>query len=241
MVPIFKKELSQFFSSLTGYLAIGVFLLLMGLFLFIFPDTSILDFGYATPDRFFELAPWILLLLAPAVGMRSFSDEFKTGTWEILKTKPITVWQIIGGKFLASLTVALLALAPTVVYIFTIKSLSINGSIDGGGILGSYLALFFLTLVFTSIATCCSALSANAVIAFILSALLCFIMYQGFHAVSQIPVLQGGADYWIALLGIDAHYLSMSRGMVALKDLLYFVIMAALFLTIAYKLVANRS
>lgn len=240
MVAIFKKELSQFFSSLTGYLAIGVFLLLMGLFLFIFPDTSILDFGYATADRFFELAPWILLLLVPSIGMRSFSDEFKTGTWELLKTKPISVWQIIWGKYLAALAVALLALLPTIIYIFTIKSLSINGSIDVGSILGSYLALVFLTAAFTAIATCCSALSSNAVVAFLLSALICYIMYKGFDAVSKIPVLQGGSDYWIALLGFDAHYVNMSRGMLALKDLVYFGLITGLFLIIAHKQVAKR-
>ena len=138
MFPIYKKEISQFFSSLTSHLAMGVFLLLMGLFLFIFPETSILDYGYATLDKFFELAPYILLLLTPAITMRSFSDEFRGGTWELLKTKPVSLSQIIIGKYFAALSVALLALVPTLIYVYTIKILSINGSIDAGGIAGSY-------------------------------------------------------------------------------------------------------
>ena len=128
MYPIFKKEISQFFSSLTSHLAMGVFLLIMGLFLFIFPDSSILDYGYATLDKFFELAPYILLLLIPAITMRSFSDEFKSGAWELLKTKPISLGQIVAGKYFAALIIALLTLVPTLVYVFTIRSLSINGS-----------------------------------------------------------------------------------------------------------------
>src|ERR1700754_2722942 len=124
MWPVCKKEFRQFFSSLPGYIAIVVFLLLNGLFLFVFPDTNILDFGYATLDRFFQLAPWILLLLIPAITMRSFADEFKTGTYEILQTRPLTRWQIITGKYFGSLVVVFIALLPTIVYIFSIQKLS---------------------------------------------------------------------------------------------------------------------
>jgi len=240
MFPIYKKEIRQFFSSLTGYLAIAVFLLLMGLFLFIFPDTSLLDYGYATLDKFFELAPYILLLLIPAITMRSFADEFKAGTWELLKTKPLSLAQVISGKYFAALTVALLALIPTVVYVITIKWLSVNGSIDGGGIAGSYIGLLFLTAVFTAIGIFCSSITSNPVVAFLLSAFSCFLVYNGFEAVSRIPALQGGADYWVESLGVDAHYRSMSRGLLELKDVLYFGIICSLFLLLTQKMILKK-
>src|SRR5215470_755789 len=127
MWSVCKKEFRQFFSSLTGYIAIVVFLLLNGLFLFVFPDTNILDFGFATLDKFFELAPWILLLLIPAITMRSFADEFKSGTFEILQTKPLSRWQLVTGKYLGSLAVVLIALLPTVIYAITVLRLSVEG------------------------------------------------------------------------------------------------------------------
>ncbi|CAN5747709.1 gliding motility-associated ABC transporter permease subunit GldF [soil metagenome] len=240
MYPIFKKEISQFFSSLTSHLAMGVFLLIMGLFLFIFPETSILDYGYATLDKFFELAPYILLLLVPAITMRSFSDEIKSGTWELLKTKPVSLSQIIGGKYFAALAIALLSIVPTFVYVFTIRTLSINGSIDGGGIAGAYIGLIFLIALFTAIGICCSALSSNSVVAFLLSAFVCFLIYMGFSAVSRIPALQGGADYWIENLGADIHYQNMSRGLIEIKDLLFFFIISLLFLLVTKKLVMKK-
>ena len=240
MFPIYKKEISQFFSSLTSHLAMGVFLLLMGLFLFIFPETSILDYGYATLDKFFELAPYILLLLTPAITMRSFSDEFRGGTWELLKTKPVSLSQIIIGKYFAALSVALLALVPTLIYVYTIKRLSINGSIDAGGIAGSYIGLVLLTALFTAIGICCSAITSNAVVAFLLSAFVCFIAYMGFGAVSRIPALQGGADYWVENFGADMHYQNMSRGLVEIKDLVFFVVLSSMFLVFTKRLVMDK-
>src|SRR5262245_5280757 len=168
MWSVCKKELGQFFSSLTGYIAIIVFLLVNGLMLFVF-DNNILDFGYATLDRFFEMAPWILLLLIPAITMRSFSEEFKTGTFELLQTRPIGRWQIVAGKYAGSLTVVVIALIPTIVYFFSVQSLSSGEGIDTGATIGSYIGLFFLAAVFTSIGICCSSLTANSVAAFIIS------------------------------------------------------------------------
>ena len=144
MWSIFKKELNQFFSNLTGYIAIILFLLINGVFLFMLGDSSIFEFGYASLDKFFELAPWILMFLVPAITMRSLSDEFKAGTFEILKTKPLSSWQIVLGKYFAILVVLLLAILPTIMYIITIKVLSAQGGIDSGGILGSYIGLFLL-------------------------------------------------------------------------------------------------
>ena len=239
MWSVCKKELRQFFSSLTGYIAIIIFLLLSGLFLFIFPDTNLFDGGYATLDVFFEMAPWILLLLIPAISMRSFSDEFKSGTYEILATRPLSKWQIIGGKYIASLIIVVIALLPTGVYVYTIHALS-TGGIDSGGIAGSYIGLFFLAAAFTAIGVCCSSFTGNAVVAFLLSAFACFLLYSGFSAVSKIPSLQGGPDYITEMLGIDFHYRSISRGAVDSRDIFYFLSVIGFFLFITYKKLLAR-
>src|SRR5687767_13880381 len=153
MWSVCKKELRQFFSNLTGYIAIIVFLLVNGLVLFVFRN-NILDTGYASLEDFFRFAPWVLMFLAAAVSMRSFSEEFKTGTFEILQTRPLSTWQIVTGKFLGSLIVAVIALLPTLVYYFTINHLASTGGIDSGAAAGSYLGLFLLTAVFTAISIC---------------------------------------------------------------------------------------
>jgi gliding motility-associated transport system permease protein len=231
MWSVCKKEFRQFFSSLTGYIAIIVFLLLNGLFLFVFPDTNILDYGYATLDKFFELAPWILLLLIPAITMRSFADEFKSGTFEILQTKPLSRWQLVSGKFLGSFGVVLIALIPTVIYAISVQQLATApGGIDMGGTIGSYIGLIFLAGAFVAIGIGCSSVTNNAVVAFIAGAFLCFLLYSGFNAISRIPALQSGADYYIEMLGIDFHYRSVSRGVVDSRDIIYFISIIAFFL-----------
>ncbi len=240
MKPLLFKELKQFFGNLTGFLSVGLFLLLMGLFLFVFPETSLLDYGYATLDKFFEMAPWIMLLLVPAVTMRSFSDEFRGGTWEILKTRPLTLSKIIGAKYLAAVIVVLLALVPTFFYVLTIKLLSINGSIDSGAIAGSYIGLICLVAVFTAIGICSSALTSNPIISFLLAAFVCYAMYKGFTAVSAIPALQGNAGYWISLMGIDDHYRDVSRGVLALQDAVYFAAIAGMFLLFTRQLISRK-
>ncbi|HWB94050.1 MAG TPA: gliding motility-associated ABC transporter substrate-binding protein GldG, partial [Puia sp.] len=230
MWAICKKELRQFFSNLTGYIAIIVFLLLNGLMLFVFPDTDILSFGYATLDKFFELAPWILLLLIPAITMRSFSDEFRMGTYETLQTVPLSRGRLIMGKYLASLIVVLIALLPTLVYYLCIQRLSGQGGIDTGATTGSYLGLVLLSAVFTAIGIWCSSFTTNAVVAFIGAAFACFVLYSGFGAISALPVFSAGLDYYIGMLGIDFHYRSVSRGVVDCRDVLYIFSMIFLFL-----------
>lgn len=239
MWSVCKKELRQFFSSLTGYIAIIVFLLVNGLVLFVFED-NILDFGYATLDRFFQLAPWILLLLIPAITMRSFAEEFKTGTYEILQTRPLTRWQIIGGKYLGSLIVVFIALLPTIIYILSIQRLSSNEGIDLGATIGSYIGLFFLTAVFTAISICCSSFTNNAVIAFIVSLLGCALLYYGFSAISRMPVLANGPDYYTEMIGIDFHYRSISRGLIDTRDLIYFLSVIFLFFSITNRNLLKR-
>ncbi|HQU56242.1 MAG: gliding motility-associated ABC transporter permease subunit GldF [Chitinophagaceae bacterium] len=239
MWSVCKKELRQFFSSLTGYIAIIVFLLVNGLVLFVF-DGNMLDFGYATLDRFFQLAPWILLLLIPAITMRSFSEEFKTGTYEILQTRPLSKWQIIGGKYFASLIVVFIALLPTLIYIFTIQQLSATEGLDIGATIGSYIGLFFLAAVFTAISLACSSFSSNAMVAFIASLIGCTLLYYGFNAISKLPALSNGPDYYTEMLGIDFHYHSISRGLIDTRDVVYFISVILLFLTITFRNLVQR-
>ena len=239
MWSVCKKELRQFFSSLTGYIAIIVFLLVNGLVLFVF-ENNIFDFGYATLERFFQLSPWILLLLIPAITMRSFAEEFKAGTYEILQTRPLSNFQIITGKYFGSLIVVLIALLPTVIYIFSIQSVSSNEGIDMGATIGSYIGLIFLAAVFTSIGICASSFTNNAVVAFIISLIGCALLYYGFSAVSKLPGLNGGADYYVEMLGIDFHYESVSRGVVDTRDLIYFLTVIVLFLSITNRNLLKR-
>ena len=240
MLSICKKEFRQFFSSLTGIIALSVFLLLNGLFLFVFPDSNVLDYGYATLEKFFDIAPWILMFMVPAITMRSFSDEFKTGTFEILQTKPLSKWQLLLGKYFGSLMVMLIAILPTIIYALTIQSLSEEGGIDTGGTIGSYLGLVFLAAVFTAIGICCSSFTPNAVVAFIASAFACFLVYNGFNAISRIPAFQSGADYYIEMLGIDFHYRNISRGVIDSRDIIYFISVIIFFMTITHRNLSKR-
>lgn len=240
MLSICKKELNQFFSNLTGYIAIVLFLLVAGIFLFVLPDSSIFEYGYANLDKFFSLAPWIFLFLIPALTMRSLSEEFKSGTFEILRTRPLTGVQVVLGKYLAVLLISALVLILTLTYVVTIRTLSASGSIDGGGITGSYLGLFFLAAVFAAISLCCSAFTSNAVVAFLISVFACLIMYFGFNAISQLPIFRGNADYYIEMQGIDFHYRSISRGVIDTRDLVYFGSLVFVFLLVTVKKLQSR-
>lgn len=235
MWMICKKEWQQFFSSLTGYIALVVFLLLNGLFLFVFPDTSLLDFGYASLGSFFNLAPWILLFLVPTITMRSLADEYKTGTFELLKTMPLTPSQIVWGKFYGSLLIVVTALLPTIIYAISVQQLSVTGGIDIGGTIGSYAGLLFLGSVFTAIGICASSFTNNTVVAFIAGAFFCFLLYNGFDAFSKLPVFKAGLDYYIEMLGINFHYRSISRGVVDSRDIVYFIGIIVLFLFITQR------
>lgn len=240
MWAICKKELRQFFSSLTGYIAIIVFLLLNGLFLFVFPDSNLLDYGYATLQQFFEQSPWILLLLIPAITMRSFADEFRSGTFEVLRTRPLTSLQIVNGKYAGSLGVVLISLIPTLIYVYTVQSLAIQGGLDMGQTVGSYIGLLFLASAFTAIGICCSSFTNNAVVAFLIAAFVCFLMYSGFNAISRIPAFTAGADYYIEMLGIDFHYRSVSRGVLDTRDVVYFFSLIIVCLMITSRNLSRR-
>lgn len=242
MRSIFVKEINSFFSSIVGYVAIILFLLACGFVLWVVPQTSILDYGYATLEKYFELAPGLLMFLIPAVTMRAFPDEFKSGTIEWLSTKPLSHLQIILGKYFAVLLLVVFALIPTLVYVFTIGSLSvIPNNLDTGGILGSYIGLFFLAAAFASIGLFCSSLTSNQIVGFLTSAFACYLLYSGFDALSSIPAFYAGADYYLAMMGLSFHYNSISRGIIDTRDIVYFLSIIVLFVSLTQLSLARRN
>ena len=241
MKSIVLREIKSFFGSPIGYLVIAIFLLLNGLFLWIFEgDFNILNSGFADLSPFFTISPWILIFLIPAVTMRSFSDEKKQGTIELLMTKPISIWEIVGGKFFGAFLLIVIAIIPTFIYVYVISSLGMpEGNIDMGSTMGSYFGLLFLIASYTAIGIFTSTLSENQIVAFILSVFLCFIFYFGFQGVATF--VKGFEDI-IADFGMDSHFKSMSRGVIDTRDVLYFVSIAILFLSMTvYKLKALKS
>jgi len=240
MWMICKKEWQQFFSSLTGYIAISIFLLLTGLFLFVFPDTNILDFGYATLGSFFDTAPWILLFFVPTVTMRTLADEYKSGTFEILKTLPLSSWQIVRGKFFGAFFIIAAALMPTIIYAVSIQQLSAVGGIDIGGTAGSYLGLLMLSAVYTAVGIAASSFTNNTVVAFIAGAFICFLLYSGFDAISKLPLFKSDLGYYIEMIGINFHYRSISRGVIDIRDIIYFLSVIYLFLLITQRNILKK-
>jgi len=228
MTALVKREITAFFASPIGYLVIGIFLLINGLFLWVFSgDYNILDAGFADLSSFFQLAPWVLLFLIPAVTMRSFSDELKMGTLELLLTKPISVKNIVLGKYFGAVILILIALLPTLLYIVTISQLgSPAGNWDVGSTLGSYIGLLFLVLAYTAIGVFSSTLSQNQIVAFIISVFLCLVLYYGFEGITNL-----GIDFPIETLGMKAHFDSVARGVLDTRDIIYFLSIAALFIS----------
>jgi len=221
MITILKKEFNSFFASPIAYLVIGVFLLINGLFLFIFNDDfNILNAGFADITTFFYLAPWVFLFLIPAVTMKSFADEFNTGTIELLKTKPISNWQIVLGKFWASLLLVCIAIIPTFVYVYTVYQLGNPvGNIDFGSTIGSYIGLLFLAVSYTAVGLFTSTLSKNQIVAFILGVFITFMLFYGFDAIANSF---GNLGFAIQQFGINEHFKSISRGVIDTRDILYF-------------------
>ena len=217
-----------------------VFLLLCGLMLFVFPDTSLLDFGYASLNGFFDIAPWVLLFLVPTVTMRSLADEYKGGTFELLKTMPLKPSQIVWGKFFGALLIITLTILPTIVYAFSLQTLSAVGGLDIGSTIGSYIGLLMLGAVFTSVGICTSSFTNNTVVAFISGAFVCFLLFTGFEAVSKLPVFAAGTGYYIEMLGIKFHYSSISKGVIDIRDVVYFLGVIFIFLLITQRNVAKR-
>ncbi len=229
MIAILKKELNLFFASPIGYLVIAVFLLINGLFLWVFKgEFNILNAGFADLNSFFFITPWFFIFLIPAITMRSFSDEIKLGTIEILKTKPITIWQIVIGKFLGSFILIIIALIPTLTYIYTIIKLGNPvGNLDFGITLGSYFGLLFLASSFTAIGLFTSTLSNNQIVAFIIGVALSYFLFYGFEAIAELNLSQ---SFLIEHLGLYSHFKSIARGVIDTRDILYFASVTFFFL-----------
>lgn len=229
MFAILKKEINSFFASPIGYLVIAIFLILNGLFLWVFKgEFNVLDYGFADLSSFFLLAPWILIFLISAVTMRSFSDEKRQGTLELLLTKPISHLQIVLGKYFGTIILIIIALIPTLLYIYTVYTLGNPvGNLDMGSTLGSYFGLLFLIASYTAIGVFTSTLSDNQIVAFILSVFLCFLFYIGFEGISEFT-----SSTFFEQLGMSYHFKSMGRGVLDTRDIIYFLSVSIFFLTI---------
>lgn len=230
MKSIVLREIKSFFGSPVGYLVIAIFLILNGLFLWVFEgDYNILNTGFADLTPFFTLAPWILIFLIPAVTMRSFSDEKKQGTLELLLTKPLSIWQIVNGKFLGALLLIVMAIIPTFIYVEVISSLGMpEGNIDMGSTIGSYFGLLFLIAAYSAIGIFTSTLSDNQIVAFIVAVFLCFVFFFGFEGLASVLPSVSSV---IASLGMQDHFKSMSRGVLDTRDIIYFVSITVAFLS----------
>lgn len=241
MWSLYKKEIASFFSTLTGYLVVGIFLILTGLFLWVIPgEMNILFGGYATLDPLFYLAPWLYLFLVPAVTMRLFADEKRTGTIELLYTRPLTEFHIVFAKYLAGLTLVVISLLPTLIYFYSVVQLGNPiANIDFGGTWGSFIGLFFLAGIYVSIGVFCSSLTDNQIVSFVIAVVISFVFYYGFEAASEL-VTSNGIRSVIIYLGIDEHYQSISRGVVDSRDLLYFFSVITLFLFFTRIVLSSR-
>lgn len=230
MLAIFRKEINQFFSSPIAYIIMGVFLTAMGLMLWVFPDTSLLENGYADMGTFFNLTPYLLLFLVPAITMRSIADEVRSGTLEWLLSKPVSRWGIVGGKFLASWLLVLITLLPTLLYYGTLYQLGTPvGNIDSAGVFGAYIGLFLLAGVFVAIGLWASSFNDNQVVAFVLGVFGCFLLYVGLSALAGLTAL-GGISYYLSLLALDEQYRALGRGVIDSRNVIYLLSIDVLFL-----------
>ena len=230
MLTILKKEIRSFLSSLIAYVVVAVFLLAIGLFMWVYKDTNALDYGAASLETLFMMAPWVFIFLVSAITMRSFAEEKKAGTIELLTTHPISDWNIILGKFLGALCLVVFALVPTLLYYYTIHKLgSPVGNIDTGAMWGSYIGLLFLGGCYVSVGLFASSLTENQIVAFVLSTFLCFVMFSVLGQVSGL-LDTGTSNYYLEWLGIEYHYQSISRGVIDTRDISYFLGFIAFFL-----------
>lgn len=231
MFSLFRKEINGFFSSLTGYLVVVVFLLANSLFMWVFPgEMNVIDSGYASVDTLFLMAPWVFLFLVPAVTMRLFSEEKRTGTMDLLLSRPLSDLRLILAKYLAALALVIFSLIPSLFYLFSVYLLADPaGNVDMGGTWGSYAGLVFLAGLYVAVGLFCSSITDNQVVAFVLAAGISFFMYTGFEYAGNLKFLEG-INEWITGMGISGHYASMSRGVIDSRDLVYFLGWNAVFL-----------
>ena len=240
MLAIYRKEVNSYLNSLIAYVVIAVFLTGTGLLMWVFPDTSVLTYGFADLSTLFSLGPYVFMFLIPAITMRSFAEERKAGTMELILTQPVTDWQLVFGKYLAAWTIVAMALLPTLIYYFSVYRLgNPMGNLDSAGIFGSYIGLTLLGGVFTAIGTLASSLTENQVIAFILAVFLCFFLYTGFSSLAGLAVW-GDSALVVEKFGILHHYDAMSRGLIDSRNLLYFVTVAAIMLLLTQLVLNSR-
>jgi ABC-2 type transport system permease protein len=242
MITLYKKEISIFFSTIIGYLIIGLFLLISSLILWHdISEINILDNAYASMDSFFSIAPLIFLLFIPSVSMRVFSEEFNTGTIETLITKPISSFEIVTAKFFAVLSLVIIAILPTITYVISIYFLGeTTGNLDLAAVVGSYIGLLLLSSIFASISVYASSLSSNQIVAFILAMIMSSFFFFGFDILSQVPFLQI-VDLTLQKIGISYHYNMMSKGLLKLSDLVYFMSVSLLFIKLTEVVIKNKN
>lgn len=241
MIALLKKEIRTFLSSLIGYVVIGVFLLIVGLFMWIFPgDFNVLDMGFANIDTLFFISPWVFMFLIPAVTMRSFAEEKRSGTIELLFTRPLSDFQIIMAKYLAGLFLVVIAILPTIIYYITVYGLGKPvGNIDSGGTWGSYIGLILLAAGYVSIGIFASAVTSNQIVSFLLAAILSFFMYTGFQSLGSFDLF-GSADDFIMSLGMQDHYASLSLGLIDSRDVIYFIALISIFILLTQTVLRSR-
>jgi len=232
MITILIKEINEFLDSLIAYVVIGIFLSGIGLLMWIFPDTNVLDYGYASMETLFSLAPYVFMFLIPAITMKAFAEEKRTGTIELLYTLPFRDIEIVVGKFLAGFLLVLFSILPTLIYYFSLSYLGNPvGNLDSAGITGSYIGLILLGGIFTAIGILSSALTGNQIVSFLLAAFLCFAFYAGFDSIASINIWSE-TSYLIDQIGILSHYETLSKGLIDISDVVYFISMIVLFLYI---------
>lgn len=242
MRAVYLRELGSYFSSMIAYITVGLLLAVLGLALWVFPDFSLLDTPFASIDALFEIAPLIFIFLIPAFTMRTFAEEKQAATLEVLLTRPVSAFQIVVAKYLATISWLFIALVPTAIYVISIYQLgSPPGNIDLGQIAASYMGLFLLGAVFCAIGVFASALTANQIVAFVTAVFFCFILYYGFYFISRIGSFAGNLDAVIESLGIDFHYHSISRGIIDTRDLMYFIGLIGLCLTWTWVTISKRN
>ena len=223
MLQLFKKEINSFLNSFIAYVIMGVFLVSLGLLTWVFPETNILDSGYAELNVLFSLSPYVFMFLIPAITMRMFAEEKKSGTIELLLTQPLSLFEIIIGKLLASWVLVLFTLSFTLIYYFSVKQLgSPIGNIDSASTFGSYIGLSLLALVFVSIGLFTSSVSDNQIVSFVLAVFISFLAFMGISSLSSLESLSK-VSLQIEELGIESHYLNMSKGLIDSRDVLYFL------------------
>ena len=238
MIRVLAKEFNSYLNSLIAYLVISVFLTGIGLLLWVFPETSVLDYGFADMDTLFSMGPYVFIFLIPAITMKSFAEEKKLGTMELLLTKPLTDWGIVLGKFLAAFGLTLVSLVPTLIYYFSIYRLGNPiGNIDTAGVIGSYIGLSLLASVFCAIGICASSLTTSQIVSFILAAFFCFIFYNGFDSLATLIT---DSALLIKQLGILYHYEALSKGLIDSRDVIYFLSLTGLMLLCAKIIIGSR-